>query len=439
MQYNKLLIWSIALFLLIAPFVYSYGCPYIRNETFNSAGNWSLGTGCTITGGQLSCSNPTGQTKYYPALPNLSIDKSNFTVQMNIRFNSSADTTEHVMLCADNFTSASCGGGDGDQRRTGLRSGNTGVGIQVTSPAGVIQTLFTTRNTGWNLLRISVLTNLTFNWSVNITAKDVMTPFSTLTANVTQILITTGTYTMEIDNLTVRNDSAVCAAPPDITKPIVKTTFNVSTATVNTVANYTANITDETGLSTANWTVNLSTGTIKANYSISGTAKQISNTTSLKSCTETCVLNFTIYATDTNNNVKQNSTLLTVADITPPVVNTSLNVTSGIEGIVVNYTSNITDLNGLLSANWTVNLTTGTIYANYTLSGNSAQVSNVTTLAVAGIFNFTIYSTDRRNNVKQNSTLITVTTEAISVSKIAKDILRRGNVIGRRVILQVIE
>ena len=43
-----------------------------------------------------------------------------------------------------------------------------------------------------------------------------------------------------------------------------------------------------------------------------------------------------MYATDTSNNVKQNSTLITVADVTKPVVNTSFNVTSPVINDVIN-------------------------------------------------------------------------------------------------------
>ena len=79
--------------------------------------------------------------------------------------------------------------------------------------------------------------------------------------------------------------------------------------------------------------------------------------------------------------MKQNSTLVVVADITSPVVNTTLNTTNALANSVVNYTGNVTDLNGLLSANWTVNLSTGKVYANYTLSGTTAIVSNLTSLS----------------------------------------------------------
>ena len=43
-----------------------------------------------------------------------------------------------------------------------------------------------------------------------------------------------------------------------------------------------------------------------------GTSAQISNATKI-TCGSGCVINFTMYATDVSNNVRQNSTLITVA------------------------------------------------------------------------------------------------------------------------------
>ena len=256
--------------------------------------------------------------------------------------------------------------------------------------------------------------NITYNISgfltkINFTVSGTSAQIYNVTAfNVAGVFNITAYVTDTSNN--VKQNSTIFIVVDNVF-PIVNTSFNVSGALITSVINYTANITDETGLLSANWTVNLSTGKIFANYTISGTTAQISNTTSLSSCTETCVLNFTIYATDTSNNVKQNSTLLTVADVTLPVVNTTFNNSNPLVTDTINYTANITDLNGLLSANWTVNLSTGKIFANYTISGNSAQISNTTSLSSCTetcVLNFTIYATDIKNNVKQNSTLLVI-------------------------------
>ncbi|MBI2542171.1 hypothetical protein HYV80_05670, partial [Candidatus Woesearchaeota archaeon] len=203
----------------------------------------------------------------------------------------------------------------------------------------------------------------------------------------------------------------VQAAPADNTFPIVNTSFNVTNATFNDVINFTGNVTDETELLSANITYNMSGSITKVNFSLTGlTAAQVSNATLITGCFETCIINFTMYVTDTNNNVRQNSTLLVVADVTKPVVNTTLNVTNAAVNDVVNFTGNVTDLGGLLSANWTYNLSGVLTKLNYSLSGTSAQVSNITTLTCAEtcVVNFTLYVTDTSNNVKQNSTLLVV-------------------------------
>jgi len=218
----------------------------------------------------------------------------------------------------------------------------------------------------------------------------------------------------------------------DTTRPIVNTTFNVTSAKVTDIVNYTANITDETGLLSANWTVNLSSGTIFANYTLSGTSAQISNSTSLSSCLETCVLNFTIYVTDTSNNVKQNSTLLVVSDVTNPIVNTTFNITSPKINYVINFTANVSDV-GLSTANITYNMSPSSNTAgvltkvNFTLSGTSAQVSNATLITCGRgcVINFTMYVTDLSNNVKQNSTLITVSPTTLATPTIIKPELNK--------------
>lgn len=210
--------------------------------------------------------------------------------------------------------------------------------------------------------------------------------------------------------------------PPDITFPTVVTGFNITTPNVNDIINFTGNVTDETALLSANWTVNLTTGTIFINNSVSGTSAEVSNTTILVSGG---VLNFTLYVTDTNNNVKQNSTLLTVIDNVPPIVNTTFNITTPNVNDIINFTGNISDETNLLSANWTINLTTGTVFFNYTdISGTTAQISNTTILKSNGVFNFTLYVTDTSNNVKQNSTLITVADTIPPIIKVTFNISR---------------
>ncbi len=228
----------------------------------------------------------------------------------------------------------------------------------------------------------------------------------------------------------------------DTTFPIVNTTLNATIASEGTsqftarnidVINFTGNITDETGLLSANWTVNFSNNKQFMNYTLSGTTAQVSNTTDLRGLVNGSVLNFTLYATDTSNNVKQNSTLLIVTDALVPVVNTTFNISSPFINNVINFTGNITDESGLKFVNVTYNLSGVITYANYTISGTSIQISNVTTLcSSACVLNFTMFATDTSSNVKQNSTLITVTNRAPiiklnNVTGFAVDPVEAGN------------
>jgi len=259
---------------------------------------------------------------------------------------------------------------------------------------------------------------LSANWTVNLStgkifANYTLTGTSAQVSNFTSLsscqetcVLNFTIYATDTSNNVKQNSTLITIA--DVTKPIVNTSFNVTNALVESVVNFTGNVTDLGGLKTANITINFSTGKVFANYTISGTSASIYNVTTITGCTETCVINFTMYATDTSNNVKQNSTLLIVADITKPIVNATFNVSSAFIYDIINYTANITDGNGLLSANWTINLSTGTIFNNFTLSGTTAQISNKTKIDVAGVYNFTIYAADIANNVKQNSTLLTI-------------------------------
>ncbi len=75
----------------------------------------------------------------------------------------------------------------------------------------------------------------------------------------------------------------------------------------------------------------------------------------------------------------------------------------------LNISFNITDIDGLLSANITINFSgTEQWIANFTLSGTEATVFNVTQFASGGVFNITGYGSDAGGFTTQNSTLITI-------------------------------
>jgi len=144
---------------------------------------------------------------------------------------------------------------------------------------------------------------------------------STQCSNATEINVAAG----NVINFTIRandtsnnwrtNDTIITVIETIL--PVVNTTFNMTQIVINDVINFSGNITDETGLLWANITYNMSETTngpgvlTKINFSLSGTKASIHNVTNI-TCGAGCVINFTMYATDTSNNVRQNSTLINV-------------------------------------------------------------------------------------------------------------------------------
>ncbi|MEK6728013.1 MAG: hypothetical protein AABY28_05025, partial [Candidatus Omnitrophota bacterium] len=252
------------------------------------------------------------------------------------------------------------------------------------------------------------------NYTISSTSASIHN-ITTITGCIETCVINFTMYATDVNNNVKQNSTLIVVA--DITVPVVNTTFNVSNAKVNDVINFSGNITDEAGLISANITYNMSGVITYANYTISGKNASIHNITTITGCIETCVINFTMYATDVNNNVKQNSTLVVVADVTVPIVNTTFNISNAKVNDVINFSGNITDEAGLISANITYNMSGVITYANYTISGKNASIHNITTLTCIEtcVINFTMYATDVNNNVKQNSTLVFVADVTVPV------------------------
>ncbi len=106
------------------------------------------------------------------------------------------------------------------------------------------------------------------------------------------------------------------APPPDLTPPVVNTTFNITNIKANNILNISANMSDEIALSTAVISINFSTGLLEINFTISGLSTAIHNITPIPE-TRGNVLNITVFATDTSSNTKQNSTLFTIVNSIP--------------------------------------------------------------------------------------------------------------------------
>src|SRR3989338_3269476 len=200
----------------------------------------------------------------------------------------------------------------------------------------------------------------------------------------------------------------------DTTPPIIKLTINNTSPRVDDIINISANITDDFGLLSANITYNRSGFLTKVNFTITGKSANITNVTAV-STSGGSVINITIYATDTSNNVRQNSILITITEVDQepdtvfPAVKFGTNIS--IDNIkmyyAVNISCNATDNAGLKFINLTYNM--GSIVKlNDSISGISFVFYSIVNIAVGGTINFTCYTIDTSNNLAQNYTSIII-------------------------------
>jgi len=209
---------------------------------------------------------------------------------------------------------------------------------------------------------------------------------------------------------------------PDTTFPIVNTTFNFTTPYVYDVINFTGNVTDETGLLSANITINFSAGTEFFNYTLSGTTAQVSNATDLTGKVVVGdVLNFTMYVTDTSNNVKQNSTLLTVAlrcrDLDHP--NFNYNLTQDVESAATCFyvkANDITlDCKGFEINYSQVDIGYGVNVTSDSTTVKSCIVAQGSTSGSSGDGSYGIYATNIINSIFKNNTVVTLGTSGYAI------------------------
>ncbi|MEK7137692.1 MAG: hypothetical protein AAB853_05420, partial [Patescibacteria group bacterium] len=158
--------------------------------------------------------------------------------------------------------------------------------------------------------------------NVNITC---FTPYN-FSVNITGY--TSAAKSVDVNRSKFENISMSIAAG-DTILPIVNTTFNKSVTAINRydIINYTANVTDETGLSFCQVIVNQSgPNAIEIiNISLSGTTGECSNKTQI-TLAAGGVINFTIRVNDTSNNFRTNDTIITIVDITSPVLTVTLDL-----------------------------------------------------------------------------------------------------------------
>ncbi|MEK6984573.1 MAG: S8 family serine peptidase [Nanoarchaeota archaeon] len=206
----------------------------------------------------------------------------------------------------------------------------------------------------------------------------------------------------------------------DTTPPIIMLSVNNTSPKINDLINISANITDDKDLISANLTYNMSGVLTKVNFTIAGKSVEISDIARIDAYG---VINFTIYATDTSNNVEQTSMQIDVSDTSSPKILIDNRIPQFNK--FFNISATITDDRGLLSANITYNMTGILTKINFTsldtvIIGDiiTAFIHHITNITdeKGSIIKFTVYATDTSNNVGQESILVTVSDPIIPAS-----------------------
>lgn len=419
MQMKQLkFILIIALFLLALPLLSiqanALGCGVLINDTLDSGENWTLRGGCTINAsgdGLLNCVNGDG-IRYLNTLFNQSNETNPFNYSVAFDWTSATGAINYLFFYDQNLSNS----GINPSASLGflsLESGDDGYVMNVYPSAAKTKSVYAIANSKKRMEFV-----FEGNGTVKLMNRTVVAGAEVFENTTTRLESKNisyfgdhfgqGGHTFTLDNFTVTNLSANCAAAADTTKPIVNVSINNTSPKRYEIINTTANITDETGLSTANITINFSTGKVFKNYTISGTSATIYNITNITDSRGN-VLNITVYATDTSNNVRQNSTLITVADTTPtftiannntsPKINEVLQLSSltsdndGISTIIFSWNgsssglwinvSNITS--AVTNLNYTVNVTLSRARGNrigFLFYSNDSVVSTFTASSV---------------------------------------------------------
>lgn len=195
----------------------------------------------------------------------------------------------------------------------------------------------------------------------------------------------------------------------DITLPIVNATINNSIPRINYVINISANATDETGLSFCQFIDNQSLSNGQKtffNISISGTSAQCSQNYTIRLSAGN-VINFSVIVNDTNNNKAMNTTIITVAGTTPPVItitstnffksdNTSIISRNMSNRVLLNLT--LTDDIDLFGLEFNITNSSSNLFLNFTntsLSGINFTFEKILNVSGAqGYYNVTIVAWD---------------------------------------------
>ena len=373
-----------AMFLLALPsaFSVSAGQPTI-NQSFNSAqsssSNFTL-SGCTINSGgneRLNCiPNAANNWAFFiQSIGNVSTNSLPFMIEIQEHNTTAANTVQRVSLWAKSSNNSAFVGTNEFNLRG---NGADGINIQIWDRSGTTSEFTIAKMTSdgtLHNLRIAILQNMSLNISVNHTQFQNF-PLTNFGANLSFLQFFSDANTqISMRQLIVINGTSTPISA-DTTFPLINLSINNTSPKINDVINISFNVSDETGLSTINITTN-GTDNRKINYTVSGANAILSNATKIN-LTRGNVINITIWATDTSNNVAQNSTLVTVAD-TPPTFTLAINNTSPKINEFVNFSAlvNDADIISTIIASW-----------NCSASGIWINISNTTISSSS--FNYTI-------------------------------------------------
>lgn len=365
-------------------------CNTILNESFATSDglNWSMNTGCAIGSGKLS--NPSGGTCQFVQVPliNLTTNTNNYTITLYNFSSGGAGVANGIMRFTTingsvpivfdirGGANAQPGLADGLSRRVCDELGGFGC-------LGIINI---TNNTNASIMspeldwELRLLTNMSVDVIVNGSYRGNLQ----IVDNASYIFMPGDPgMNMTMRGWSVKNGTSAGSCASVDTPPKINLTINNTSPKRYDLINISANITDEIGLKSANITINFTTGILKINYSISGTSATIYNLTNITDIRGT-LLNITIYATDTSNNVAQNSTLITVANTPPTATNVSITPVPLNDGTNAKGHANYSDADGdIVGGNqtyWYVNKTL-ILEANNSftlLGGNTTINSNIT-------------------------------------------------------------
>ncbi len=256
--------------------------------------------------------------------------------------------------------------------------------------------------------------NITYNMTPDGTVRILnFTGLSGLTVTIINITIadTIGFFNFSFyaeDSSANNNQADQTITVVDTVIPSLFFGVNITNAFIGDVINISLNTSDFANINVVNITYNISGSITSVNFTgLSGNSHDLHNVTRLP---ERGFINITAYTLDENGNLNSTSITIEVQDNLIPSLQGAINNTSPKIGDTINISGNFTDETGLLFGNITYNQSGSVTKVNFTLSGTSQNIFNITNITTikGNVINFSIYVTDTSNNVNQTDFLVTV-------------------------------